>query len=160
MKNTINEYDQIKTLLKRSRALTEQIDNRQSIDDTSSEDTKPEEKREEFTVSGGKIVVHGYETEDMKVTDEESAHTAREIVKKEGLFVGYTSGAALQAVKQFAKEGEFTSESNVVVIFPDHGSRYMSKIYNEEWMEEQGFFDASNESHQNIQYIKDITSKK
>ena len=49
MKNTINEYDQIKTLLKRSRALTEQIDNRQSIDDTSSEETKPEEKREEFT---------------------------------------------------------------------------------------------------------------
>ena len=59
MKNTINEYDQIKTLLKRSRALTEQIDDRQSIDDASSEDTKPEEKREEFTVSGGKIVVHG-----------------------------------------------------------------------------------------------------
>ena len=46
MKNTINEYDKIKTLLKRSRALTEQIDDRQSIDDASSEDTKPEEKRE------------------------------------------------------------------------------------------------------------------
>jgi cystathionine beta-synthase len=59
----------------------------------------------------------------MKVTDEESAHTAREIVKQEGLFVGYTSGAALQAVKQFAAAGEFTANSNVVVIFPDHGSR-------------------------------------
>ena len=51
--------------------------------------------------------------------------------KRQGLFVGYTSGAALQAVKQFAEEGEFTSESNVVVIFPDHGSRYMSKVFSD-----------------------------
>ena len=59
----------------------------------------------------------------MKVTDEESAHTARELAKTEGLFVGYTSGAALQAVKQFGDEGEFDKNSNVVIIFPDHGSR-------------------------------------
>lgn len=96
----------------------------------------------------------------VKVTDEESAHTARKITKSEGMFVGYTSGAAMQAIHQLAEEKYFDKNSNVVVIFPDHGSRYMSKIYNEEWMEEQGFFDASNESHQNIQYIKDITSKK
>jgi cystathionine beta-synthase len=96
----------------------------------------------------------------VKVTDEESAHTARKITKSEGMFVGYTSGAAMQAIHQLAEEKYFDKNSNVVVIFPDHGSRYMSKIYNEEWMEEQGFFDASNESNQNIQYIKDITSKK
>ena len=96
----------------------------------------------------------------VKVTDEESAHTARKITKSEGMFVGYTSGAAMQAIHQLAEEKYFDKNSNVVVIFPDHGSRYMSKIYNEEWMEEQGFFDTSNESHQNIQYIKDITSKK
>lgn len=96
----------------------------------------------------------------VKVTDEESAHTARKITKSEGMFVGYTSGAAMQAIHQLAEEKYFDKNSNVVVIFPDHGSRYMSKIYNEEWMEEQGFFDASNESHQNIQHIKDITSKK
>tara|TARA_B110000503_G_scaffold54006_1_gene86767 strand:- start:24658 stop:25713 length:1056 start_codon:yes stop_codon:yes gene_type:complete len=96
----------------------------------------------------------------VKVTDEESAHTARKITKSEGMFVGYTSGAAMQAIHQLAEEKYFDKNSNVVVIFPDHGSRYMSKIYNEEWMEEQGFFDACNESHQNIQYIKDITSKK
>ncbi|MDB2696276.1 cysteine synthase family protein, partial [Flavobacteriaceae bacterium] len=87
----------------------------------------------------------------VKVTDEESAHTARKITKSEGMFVGYTSGAAMQAIHQLAEEKYFDKNSNVVVIFPDHGSRYMSKIYNEEWMEEQGFFDASNESHQNIQ---------
>ena len=96
----------------------------------------------------------------VKVTDEESAHTARKITKSEGMFVGYTSGAAMQAIHQLAEDKYFDKNSNVVVIFPDHGSRYMSKIYNEEWMEEQGFFDASNESNQNIQYIKDITSKK
>lgn len=91
----------------------------------------------------------------MKVSDEESAHTAREIAKKEGLFVGYTSGAAFQAVKQFAEEGEFTAESNVVIVFPDHGSRYMSKVFSDEWMSEQGFFDSVNaEEVQKIEFIK------
>ncbi|MCG2611531.1 cysteine synthase family protein [Flavobacterium sp. SM15] len=90
-----------------------------------------------------------------KVTDEESAHTAREIAKKEGLFVGYTSGAAMQAIKQFAEDGEFDENSNVVVIFPDHGSRYMSKVFSDEWMNEQGFFDSINaEEAQKIEFIK------
>jgi cystathionine beta-synthase len=81
----------------------------------------------------------------IKVSDEDSAHTAREIVKKEGLFVGYTSGAAFQAVKQFAEEGEFDANSKVVIIFPDHGSRYMSKVFSDDWMNEQGFFDSVNQ---------------
>lgn len=90
-----------------------------------------------------------------KVNDEESAHTAREIAKKEGLFVGYTSGAAMQAIKQFAEENEFTQNSNIVVIFPDHGSRYMSKVFSDEWMNEQGFFDSVNaEEVQKIEFIK------
>lgn len=91
----------------------------------------------------------------IKVTDEESAHTTREITKKEGLFVGYTSGAVVQAIKQYAEEGEFTAESNVVAIFPDHGSRYMSKVFSDEWMNEQGFFDSVNaEEAQKIEFIK------
>ena len=81
----------------------------------------------------------------IKVTDEDSAHTAREIVKKEGLFVGYTSGAAFQAVKQFSEEGMFDADSKVVIIFPDHGSRYMSKVFSDDWMNEQGFFDSVNQ---------------
>ncbi len=90
-----------------------------------------------------------------KVTDEASAHKAREIAKREGLFVGYTSGATLQAAEQFAEEGEFTPESNIVLIFPDHGSRYMSKIFSDDWMNEQGFFDSINEEEaQRIEYIK------
>ncbi len=91
----------------------------------------------------------------IKVTDEESAHTAREICRKEGLFVGYTSGAAMQAMKQLNDEGEFKKNDLVVVIFPDHGSRYMSKIYNDKWMEEQGFFDNVNiAALETIEYIK------
>jgi cystathionine beta-synthase len=91
----------------------------------------------------------------IKVTDEESAHSAREIVRKEGLFVGYTSGAVLQAIKQYAEEGEFNAKSNVIAIFPDHGSRYMSKVFSDDWMNEQGFFDSINEEEsQKIEMIK------
>jgi len=91
----------------------------------------------------------------VKVTDEESAHTTREIAKKEGLFVGYTSGAVMQAIKQYAEEGEFDENSNVIAIFPDHGSRYMSKVFSDEWMSEQGFFDSINaEDAQKVEIIK------
>ncbi|NNL16534.1 MAG: cysteine synthase family protein [Flavobacteriaceae bacterium] len=90
-----------------------------------------------------------------KVSDEESAHMAREIAKSEGQFVGYTSGAAMQAVKQLNDKGEFKNSDNIVVVFPDHGSRYMSKIYSDKWMREQGFFDSINiEAAQSIEYIK------
>lgn len=75
----------------------------------------------------------------IKVNDEESAHTARELSKTEGIFAGYTSGAVMQAIKQLAAADEFSKDSQVVAIFPDHGSRYMSKIYSDEWMEAQGF---------------------
>ena len=91
----------------------------------------------------------------VKVTDEESAHTAREIAKTEGLFVGYTSGAAMQAIKQLNEDEAFTKDSNIVVVFPDHGSRYMSKIYSDKWMNEQGFFDSIHqEAAEQIQIIK------
>jgi len=90
----------------------------------------------------------------IKVSDEESAHTARELAKTEGLFVGYTSGAALQAVKQLNEDGEFKKGDKIIIIFPDHGSRYMTKIFNDKWMEEQGFFDSKNEAAVNtIQHI-------
>ncbi len=89
-----------------------------------------------------------------KVTDESSAHTARELAKTEGLFVGYTSGAAMQGLKQLDEEGEFNEDSNIIVIFPDHGSRYMSKIYNDEWMNQQGFFDSETAEIHQIEYIK------
>lgn len=75
----------------------------------------------------------------VKVTDEASAQMARKLCKTEGIFAGYTSGAAMQAVELFQQAGEFTPQSRVVVIFPDHGSRYMSKVYSDQWMQDQGF---------------------
>lgn len=90
-----------------------------------------------------------------KVTDKESALMARNISKTEGLFVGYTSGAALQGMEQYAAQGYFNKDSVVVVIFPDHGSRYMSKIYSEDWMNDQGFLDKKTQAQETaINYIK------
>jgi cystathionine beta-synthase len=90
----------------------------------------------------------------VKVTDEGSAHSAREIASKEGLFVGYTSGAVLEGLKQLNDEGVFNNESIVVAIFPDHGSKYMSKVYNNEWMEQQGFMEKNKSKEAEIHYVK------
>ena len=74
-----------------------------------------------------------------KVSDKEAALETRNIVKKEGMFVGYTSGAVMQATKQYAAKNMFDDNSFVVMIFSDHGSRYMNKVYSDEWMKENGF---------------------
>lgn len=77
----------------------------------------------------------------IKVTDKDAALMARELTRTEGLFMGYTSGAAMQAVRQYAAMGKFDEQSVVVVLFPDHGSRYMNKIYSDKWMRENGFIE-------------------
>ncbi|MBA6155187.1 pyridoxal-phosphate dependent enzyme [Tenacibaculum sp. S7007] len=76
-----------------------------------------------------------------KVSDKEAALASRELVQEEGLFCGYTSGAVIQATKQYAEKGIFNENSFVVVILPDHGIRYMDKIYSDTWMKEQGFLE-------------------
>ena len=76
-----------------------------------------------------------------KVTDKDAAFAAREIIQKEGMFLGYTSGAVIQATRQYNALGMFDENSFVVLIFPDHGSRYMNKIYSDSWMRQQGFLD-------------------
>jgi len=75
----------------------------------------------------------------IKVGDEESAKSARDLVKKEGIFGGYTTGACLRAVEKLIEKKEFKKDDVIVMLFPDHGSRYLSKIYNDEWLNEQGF---------------------
>ena len=89
----------------------------------------------------------------VKVSDKESAHSALELTKSEGIFLGYTSGSILQALKQLSGDNEFKKDSRVVVIFPDHGSRYLSKIYSDEWMFENGFYDKTNTDIKKIKYI-------
>ncbi|QNM86514.1 pyridoxal-phosphate dependent enzyme [Polaribacter pectinis] len=76
-----------------------------------------------------------------KVSDKDAAIQARETLKKEGLFCGYTTGAVVQATKQYAALDMFDENSFVVLIFPDHGSRYLNKIYSNSWMQEQGFLE-------------------
>ena len=55
---------------------------------------------------------------------------------------------------QYAEQGMFNEDSKVVLILPDHGSRYMEKIYCDEWMKEQGFFDSQKQAHQEVEFIK------
>ncbi|MCD8435429.1 PLP-dependent cysteine synthase family protein [Tenacibaculum dicentrarchi] len=78
-----------------------------------------------------------------KVSDKDAALTARKLVKTEGLFCGYTSGAVLQATKQYNEKGYFDKDSVVVLLLPDHGSRYMNKIYSDTWMKEQCFLESN-----------------
>jgi cystathionine beta-synthase len=60
--------------------------------------------------------------------------------------------SCFQTIKQYAEEGEFDANSVVIAIFPDHGSRYMSKIFSDDWMHDQGFFDSINE--EDVQKLK------
>jgi len=77
----------------------------------------------------------------VKVTDKDSALRARAIARQEGMLVGYSSGGALQCLEQI--KSELTADDVVVLIFADHGSKYVSKIFNDSWMEAQGFLEPS-----------------
>jgi cystathionine beta-synthase len=72
-----------------------------------------------------------------KVTDKDAALITRELALKEGLFLGNSAGSAFGLVRQMKEE--LTADSVVVVLFHDHGSRYVGKIYNDEWMKSNGF---------------------
>lgn len=74
-----------------------------------------------------------------KVTDKDGAIMTRRLAKEEGLLVGYSCGSAMQGLMQL--KDNFTANDVVVVIFHDHGSRYVGKIYNDDWMRERGFLD-------------------
>lgn len=89
-----------------------------------------------------------------KVTDEDAAHRARELATTEGLFTGYTSGAVIQATIQYAAKDFFDKDSVVVMILPDHGSRYMEKVYCDDWMNEQGFFDTQKQARGSLENIQ------
>jgi cystathionine beta-synthase len=73
----------------------------------------------------------------VKVTDQDSALRAREIARQEGMLVGYSSGGALQCLQQI--QSELTENDVVVLLFADHGCKYVSKIFSDKWMQEQGF---------------------
>ena len=76
----------------------------------------------------------------VKVTDKEGAVMARRIAKEEGMFCGYSAGSCLQGL--FQLKDSLKKEDVVVCIFHDHGSRYVAKIYNDQWMMERGFLEV------------------
>lgn len=75
-----------------------------------------------------------------KVTDKDAAVMTREIVRQEGIFVGNSAGSALAGLLQI--KHHFKKEDVVVIIFHDHGTRYLGKMFNADWMLEKGFLDV------------------
>ncbi len=72
-----------------------------------------------------------------KVTDRDAAIMTRRIVREEGIFVGNSAGSALAGLMQM--KDRFTKDDVVVIIFHDHGTRYVGKMFNDDWMRERGF---------------------
>ncbi len=83
-----------------------------------------------------------------KVTDKDAALMTREIARKEGIFAGNSTGSAVAGVLQM--KDRFKQGDVVVVIFPDHGSRYMGKMYNEDWLRDRGFLKDEKLTARNI----------
>jgi cystathionine beta-synthase len=77
----------------------------------------------------------------IKVTDKDGAIGARRLSKEEGLFVGWSSGSAIHGALEYATE--FLRKDDVMVILlPDHGTRYLAKVYNDQWMKDHGFLET------------------
>lgn len=86
-----------------------------------------------------------------KVSDKDGAVAARRLAREEGIFLGYSAGSALAGLHQL--KDRLSEDDVVVIIFHDHGSRYVGKIFNDEWMQERGFLDRDLK-------VKDILAKK
>ena len=82
-------------------------------------------------------VIDGFE----KVTDKDAAVMTRRITREEGIFAGNSAGAAMAGLLQL--RDRFAKEDVVVVVFHDHGSRYLGKMFNDDWMREKGFLEKT-----------------
>lgn len=74
----------------------------------------------------------------IKVTDKDGALMTRRLAKEEGLFVGWSCGSAVKGALDYAKKN-LTEDDVMVIILPDHGTRYLGKIYNDNWMQDHGY---------------------
>lgn len=79
-----------------------------------------------------------------KVTDKDAAVYTRELACKEGFFLGYSAGSAYGVIEQM--KDELTEDDVVVVLFHDHGSRYVGKVFNDDWMRDRGFLNDRNKT--------------
>ena len=75
-----------------------------------------------------------------KVTDKDAALAARRLAREEGLLLGYSAGSALAGLLQM--KDKLKKDDVVVILFHDHGSRYVGKLYNDDWMRERGFLES------------------
>ena len=76
----------------------------------------------------------------VKVTDKDSAVMTRRLAREEGLFVGWSCGSAVHGALEWAKDN-LKEGDQMVIILPDHGTRYLGKVYNDEWMRNHGFLE-------------------
>lgn len=76
----------------------------------------------------------------VRIEDRESLIMTRRLVREEGIFCGGSSGAAVVGALRYAKKEKLGPDKRVVVLLPDSGSRYLSKVFNDDWMRENGFF--------------------
>ena len=76
-----------------------------------------------------------------KVTDKDAAMMTRRLAREEGIFAGNSAGSAMAGLLQLREH--FTDADVIVVIFHDHGSRYLGKMFNDDWMREKGFLEKS-----------------
>jgi cystathionine beta-synthase len=74
-----------------------------------------------------------------KVTDKEAALMQRRLAKEEGIFAGNSAGSAIQGLLQLHEKFPLQKDDLVVIILHDHGSRYVGKFFNDDWMKEKGF---------------------
>jgi len=88
-----------------------------------------------------------------KVTDKDAAIAARRLAKEEGLLLGYSAGSALAGLQQL--KDQLKPDDVVVILFHDHGSRYIGKLYNDDWMRERGFLDTDLKVRDLIQNKRD-----
>jgi cystathionine beta-synthase len=88
-----------------------------------------------------------------KVTDKDAALMTRRIAREEGIFIGNSAGSAVAGILQMADE--FKEGDVVVVLFHDHGSRYIGKFYNDDWMRERGFIKSAQNALDLIENHKD-----
>ncbi len=77
----------------------------------------------------------------IKVTDKDGAIMTRRLSKEEGLFVGWSCGSAVYGAMEYARES-LKDGDLMVVVLPDHGTRYLAKIYNDAWMKDHGFLES------------------
>lgn len=77
----------------------------------------------------------------IKVTDKDGALMTRRLAREEGLFVGWSSGSAVHGALEYARTN-LKKDDVMVILLPDHGTRYLAKVYNDQWMKDHGFLET------------------